>query len=170
MHIVFYLLIFQGVLGGFDVIWNHEFQEKLPSKPSARLEQLIHGIRELFYALIFLGLAWFLWQGIWAWLLLSILIIEFLLTAWDFVIEDRTRKLSATERITHLILSMNGGAYVGFLIPQLMDWSTLPTGLFSYNYGLSSWLLSIFGVGVFCWGIRDLCSGIVLNRRIAINR
>jgi len=54
MTIVLYLLIFQAILGGFDVLWNHEYQEKLPQKLSAALEQKIHGVRELLYALVFL--------------------------------------------------------------------------------------------------------------------
>ncbi len=53
MTIVLYLLIFQAILGGFDVLWNHEYQEKLPQQPSAALEQKIHGVRELLYALVF---------------------------------------------------------------------------------------------------------------------
>jgi hypothetical protein len=165
METISYLLIIQGILGGFDVLWNHEWNEKLPSKPDAALEQVIHGIRELFYAVVFLGLAWYHWQGFWAWVFFMLIVVEILLTAWDFVVEDQTRKLSPTERITHLILSMNGGAYVGFLVPVLIDWSTLPNKLSFVDYGLNSLLLSVLGIGVLAWGIRDLWSGIKLSNR-----
>lgn len=164
MDIIIYILIFQGVLGGYDVLWNHEWKEKLPTKPTAALEQKIHGLRELFYAVVFLGLAWFAWNGIWAWGLFGVIIIEIILTAWDFVTEDKTRVLSPTERVTHLALSMTGGAYVAFLIPVLIDWSQMPTALVSIEYGIRSWVLTILGIGVFAWGLRDLWSGSALAK------
>ncbi|WP_211233950.1 hypothetical protein [Chitinilyticum litopenaei] len=164
MDIVIYLLIFQGLLGGFDVFWNHEWKEKLPSTPTAALEQKIHGVRELLYAVIFLGLAWFSWNGVWAWVLFVVIAIEILLTAWDFVEEDKTRRLSPGERVTHLVLSMSGGAYVALQIPVLLAWSRLPSGLDRVDYGLQSWILSILGAGVLAWGVRDLWSGIALSR------
>lgn len=164
MDIVIYILIFQGILGGYDVLWNHEWREKLPTRPSAELEQKIHGIRELFYALLFIGLAWFCWNGFWAWGLFTVIAIEIALTAWDFVTEDKTRVLSPTERITHLVLSMTGGAYVALLIPVLISWSHLPTDIVSIDYGIRSWILTFLGLGVFAWGIRDILSGFVLAR------
>ncbi|KHD08072.1 hypothetical protein PN36_29625 [Candidatus Thiomargarita nelsonii] len=164
MEIIMYILIFQGILGGFDVIWNHEYKESLPSKPSAALEQKIHGIRELFYAIIFLGLAWYSWHGFWAWVMAGILLIEIILTAWDFVTEDQTRQLSPTERITHLILSMTGGAYVALLIPILWQWSNEVSSLQSANYGFLSIVVSVFGIGVFGWAVRDLKSGFQLSQ------
>jgi hypothetical protein len=163
MDTVIYLLIFQGILGGFDVLWNHEWKEKLPTKPSAALEQKIHGVRELFYAVVFLGLAWLAWNGIWACILFIVIIIEVILTAWDFVTEDKTRTLSPTERVTHLVLSMTGGAYVALLIPVLIGWSRLMSELVMVEYGVRSWVLTVLGIGVFLWGIRDLWSGLSLS-------
>jgi hypothetical protein len=163
MKLVIYLLIFQGFLGGFDVLWNHEWKERLAAKPAAALEQKIHGIRELFYAAVFLGLAWLSWNGIWASVLFGVIIIEVVLTAWDFITEDRTRKLSPTERVTHFVLSMTGGAYVAYLIPVLIKWSRLPSDLAAVDYGLCSWALTMLGIGVLAWGIRDLWSGVALS-------
>lgn len=164
MNAVISLLIFQGVLGAYDVIWNHEWKERLPTKPTAALEQKIHGIRELFYAFVFIGLAWWTWHGFWTWILFGVIIIEVVLTAWDFVVEDKTRVLSAAERITHLVLSMTGGAYVALLIPVLLNWSQLPSVFICVEYGVRSWLLTIFGTGVFAWGIRDISSGLALSK------
>lgn len=145
-------------------MWNHEFKESLPTKSTAELEQIIHGVRELFYAFVFLGLAWYTWNGLWAWLMTIILIIEILLTAWDFVVEDQTRILSPTERVTHLVLSMGGGAYVALLVPILWQWSNEATSLQNANFGYISITLSILGIGVFIWGLRDLYSGIQLRK------
>ena len=163
MTIVLYLLIFQAILGGFDVLWNHEYQEKLPQKPSAALEQKIHGVRELLYAFVFFALASFEWHGYWAVLLSLVLIIEILLTAWDFIIEDQTRRLTAVERITHLVLSINGGAYLALLAPQLWGWASESSQLINIEYGSLSTLLIFFGFAVLVWGIRDLIAGIRLT-------
>ena len=54
-----------------------------------------------------------------AWIVVMLIAVEIVLTAWDFVQEDRSRVLSPVERIPHLVLSMSGGAYVGLLIPNL---------------------------------------------------
>jgi hypothetical protein len=163
MNSILWLLIFQGCLGGFDVMWNHEWKERLPAQASAALEQKIHGVRELFYAVVFAGLAWYEWRGVWAWIFFTVLGIEVLLTAWDFVVEDRTRRLSPTERVTHLVLSMVGGAYVALLLPVLIAWSRLPSMLAAADYGLRSWVLTLFATGVFAWGLRDLLSGLRLS-------
>ena len=163
MTIVLYLLIFQAILGGFDVLWNHEYREKLAQQPSAALEQKIHGVRELLYALVFFGLAGFEWHGYWAILLSVILVIEMLLTAWDFIIEDQTRRLSAVERTTHLILSINGGAYLALLVPLLWDWASRSPQLLAIDYGSLSTVLIFFGFAVLVCGIRDLIAGIRLS-------
>ncbi len=164
MKTVLYVLICQGFLGCFDVFWNHEWKENLPHKLSAVQEQNIHGVRELLYAFIFIGLAWFSWNGLWAWAIFGLLAVEIILTAWDFVVEDKTRILSPNERVLHLMLSMGGGAYVALLVPELLRWSQLPTGLAGADYGILSWILTMLGTGVFIWGVRDCWSGMRLAK------
>jgi hypothetical protein len=159
METVVDLLIVQGVLGGYDVLWNHEWKERLPSRPESKLEQKIHGIRELFYAIIFFGLAWYAWKGGFAWLLAGVLCLEIVLTAWDFVVEDRTRRLPANERVTHLILSITGGAYLALIPPYWSVWTTGASRLEPLDYGFRSWVLTALASGVFIWGLRDLASG-----------
>ncbi len=111
----------------------------------------------------FLGLAWLSWHGIWAWILFGVIVIEVLLTAWEFVTDDNTRTLSPTERVTHFVLSMTGGAYVALLVPVLVEWSRFPSGLVPVEYGLRSWVLTVLGLGVLVWGVRDLWSGLALS-------
>jgi hypothetical protein len=164
MKVVLNILIAQGMLGGFDVFWNHEWKERLPARFSAAREQQIHGVRELLYAFIFIGLAWYSWQGGWALVLAGLLALEILLTAWDFIVEDKTRILGPNERVLHLLLSMGGGAYVALLIPELLRWWTLPAALEPAYYGMPSWILTLFGAGVFVWGMRDAWSGVQLAR------
>lgn len=170
MQTVINLLIVQAVLGGYDVLWHHEWKERLPTRPESALEQKLHGIREIFYAVVFIGLAWWEWHGGYAWWLAALIALEMLLTAWDFVEEDRSRRLSASERVTHLVLSMNGGAYLALLFTPWLAWSQAPTALSIVDYGICSRLLTGFGLGVFVWGMRDLCSGFLLTRTAAGNR
>ena len=44
---------------------------------------------------------------------------ELLITLWDFVEEDRTRLLPATERATHTLLTLNYGVILALLAPTL---------------------------------------------------
>lgn len=164
MKIVLYVLVCQGLLGCFDVFWNHEWKERLPRRPSAAREQQIHGAREFLYAVIFVGLAWYGWHGAWALAIAALLAVEMLLTAWDFIVEDKTRILGPNERVLHLLLSMGGGAYVALLVPELLHWSAQPSALQPVDYGALSWMLTLLGAGVFIWGMRDAWSGVQLAR------
>jgi hypothetical protein len=98
------LLLIQGVLGAFDTLYHHEVREKLAYRTGAERELAIHGVRSLLYALVFGGLAWFEWLGILALLLGAILALEIVLTLRDFLVEDRTRRLPASERVTHTVI------------------------------------------------------------------
>src|SRR5690348_15887836 len=93
------LLCAQVLLGGFDNLWHHELTERLPSRPAARRELILHAIREAIYAVLFIGIAWFRWEGRWAAVLALLLVVEIGTTIGDFIIEDRTRRLPRLERI-----------------------------------------------------------------------
>ena len=165
---ILWILAAQGVLGALDVLINHEWREGLPHRPGAALEEAIHGARELLYALVFAGLAWFEWRGAFALVFAGVLLAEVALTAWDFVEEDRTRRLSATERLMHLALSMGGGAYCALLVPVLWRWHGEATALHFVNYGAVSWLLSIMAAGVLAWGVRDVAASRAMTTREGI--
>lgn len=165
MNAILWLLAAQGLLGALDVLLNHEWREGLPHQASAALEQVIHGWRELLYALVFAGLAWREWHGAWAWAFGVVLLVEIGLTGWDFVEEDRTRVLSPTERLMHLTLSMGGGAYCALLMPVLAGWSRMPAGLAPVRYGAVGWILTLMSAGVFAWGVRDLLAAAAIRAR-----
>lgn len=156
METILILVTLQGLIGGFDNLWHHEITEKLPSRREARTELALHAARELIYAPIFLSLGWLAWTGAFAWLFALLLIVEIAVTLSDFVIEDRTRRLPPLERIVHTILAINFGVIVAFLAPILMDWGQLPTGFVPHDYGVWSWIMTLFGIGVLAWGIRNL--------------
>lgn len=149
------LMAAQGILGAFDTIYHHELTEALPSRKSARKELWIHAVRACIYSLLFIGLSCWLWNGFLAVVLLFIFFIEILLTLWDFVIEDKTRLLPATERVTHTVLAINGGAFITLLALSSVDWFAQPTG-FQWSYhGYLSLFLALCGAGVGLSGLRD---------------
>ena len=149
------LLIAQALLGAFDTLYHHELTVALAQQKNARRELTIHAIRAVLYGFLFIGLAWLEWHGHWIWFLIGIVLIEVLLTLWDFVIEDQTRLLPASERITHTLLAINGGAAFVLLAITLPEWYSESTQLQYVDYGWRSWFLTVAGIGVFLSGVRD---------------
>ncbi|MBT5232078.1 MAG: hypothetical protein HOM11_17575 [Methylococcales bacterium] len=158
-----WFLIVQALFGAFDSFWNHEWQAKLPYQVSARLEQRLHALREFIYAVLFMGLAWFVWGGVYAWVLVSFLLLESVITAWDFVEEDRSRKLSPQERVTHLILTLNFGAFMALALPHFLQWSERPSELVLQTSSLASIIMTFFSISVLALGIRNWMSANKLN-------
>ena len=157
------LLTLQIALGAFDTLYHHEFTERLAWQPSQRHELQLHGVRNLLYAVFFLGIAWAGFNGLLAWALGALLLIELAITLRDFVEEDMTRRLPASERVTHTLLALNYGAILALLLPVIADWAARPTGLALMQYGLWSVLMTLAAIGVAIFGIRDLLAA----RRLA---
>lgn len=164
MELILYLLIVQGIMGAFDLVYHHEMTEKLTWKPSAAHEMWLHGIRNGLYSIVFLSFGFYHWHGALAWAFLGILLIEVTITLWDFVIEDQTRKLPATERVTHTLLALNYGAVIGLFIPEFMHWVEQPTGFQTVSYGYLSWIMALYAFGVFLWFFRDFIRSYRLKR------
>ncbi|HEY6126068.1 MAG TPA: TIGR01777 family oxidoreductase [Steroidobacteraceae bacterium] len=155
MTLVFSLLTIQTLLGALDTVWNHEMAEGLPARRSARLELALHATREFIYAFVFLALAWREWHGAWATLIAAALLLEVGVTIADFVVEDRTRRLPAFERVLHTVLTLLFGVVLMAMAPVLIGWWNEPTALMPIDHGVFSILLSVFAVGMTAWGIRD---------------
>ena len=129
MNAVFAILSVQALIGAFDNLWHHELEAKLPSRISARYELALHASRESIYAILFLGLAWFRWEGAWAWVLAGLLAVEIVITLADFIEEDLTRRLPKLERVLHTVLAISYGAFVAALAPDVAGWTAAPTAL-----------------------------------------
>ena len=149
------LMAAQGLLGAFDTVYHHELTEALPNRPTARKELAIHAARAGIYSALFIGLANWQWHGMWAIALMAIFAVEIFLTLWDFVIEDRTRLLPATERVTHTVLAINGGAFIILLALNVPAWMDQSTALVWQSHGWLSVFLTLCGIGVGASGIRD---------------
>ncbi len=157
------LLTIQSLLGAFDNLWHHELSEDLRHRPSARTELALHTGREFLYAVIFAGLAWYRWQGNWAWVFVTLLGIEIVITLTDFVIEDQTRRLPAFERVLHTVLAINFGALIALLAPELLAWAAAPTALAPTRYGIWSLVMTVFSLGVLAWAVLDLTAVVRLG-------
>jgi len=164
MSLFFALMTVQVLLGGLDNLWHHEIKERLPSRRSAAQELTLHAARELLYGFILLALAWYEWHGAWVVLIAAVLIAEILITMADFVVEDRTRRLPAFERVLHTVLAMNYGVALAVLAPVLFAWWRQPTGIAPVQYGLVSWMFTAFGAGVTAWSVRNALAVLRLRR------
>lgn len=158
------LMAAQGLLGAFDTLYHHELTEALPARRTARLELSIHAVRALLYSVLFIGLAGWEFHGLWTWFLMAVFAIEIVLTLWDFVVEDRTRLLPATERVTHTVLAINGGAFIALLALSAPAWLAMPTALVWHPHGWLSAFLAAAGVGVGLSGIRDGYAALALGK------
>src|SRR5262249_28691120 len=142
---VLLLLCVQIAVGAFDNLWHHEISEGLTRRPSARHELALHATREAIYAVLFIGIAWFRWNGVWRSALAALLLVEIGGPFADFVVEDRTRRLPPLERIIHALLAINFGAILALWAPVLIDWAEQPTGFTEVTYGRHraiSWFLT----------------------------
>ncbi len=164
-RIALILMAIQGCLGAFDTVYHHELTEALPRRGTARLELRIHAIRAAIYSLLFIGLSSWDWDGAWSVVLVAAFTIEIGLTLWDFVIEDRTRLLPATERVTHTVLAINGGAFIALLVMNCAVWITRPTGLHWSPQGYIGLFLALCGIGVGLSSLRDLLASFSLHRK-----
>jgi hypothetical protein len=170
MTVVLWLLAVLGIVGAFDTFYYHEWRARLPARGRrAAAELKLHAARDLFYAVIFGTLPWLGWHGAWTLVLAAVLIIEIILTMWDFLVEIAVRKpfgdVYGGERITHNFMGIVYGAMIAFLAPVLWRWWTLPTALVVERHDVSAVLIAsllAMAAGVFLSGIRDLYAALEL--------
>ena len=155
METLLLLSTLQAILGAFDGIYHHEITEKLNMHQHARAELRLHALRSAIYAIVFISLAGLQWQGLLAGLFMLLLAIELIITLADFVIEDKTRDLPASERITHTILTLNFGAILTLFLPIVYQWAGQSTGFAIASHGIYSALMLIFALGVSLMAIRE---------------
>ena len=158
------LIAIQIVMGVFDTFYHHELTERLAWRPSQRYELQLHAVRNMFYALLFLVLGWLEVHGFFAILIMAILVAEIMITLMDFVEEDMSRKLPASERINHTLLAINYGAILVLLLPVLIGWAALPTGFKSAYTGWLSWIAAAAAAGATLCGLRDFAAAKRLAR------
>ena len=160
MRTAIWLLLLQASLGAFDTLYYHEYRLKLADSAHTRIELRLHASRDFAYAIIIGSLGFVTWHGTFVWVLLALLLGEICITLWDFIEEDKIRRLPPGERAMHAVMGIVYGAFLAFLIPQMVAWSTLTTGFGSSYHGFPAWMLLALAAGVFASGIRDLMASI----------
>jgi uncharacterized protein (TIGR01777 family) len=160
---VLMLILVQAVLGASDNLVHHELDAALPSRRGARLELALHTSREAIYAVLFAGLAWLEWRGVWAFALGGLLALEVVITLKDFLVEDRTRRLPPFERVLHTVLAIGYGAILAMLAPILIGWAAEPTALAGTSHGPVSWIMSLASLGVGAWSVRNAVAVVSLG-------
>jgi uncharacterized protein len=158
------LIAIQIAMGAFDTFYHHELTERLAWRPSQRHELQLHGLRNMLYALLFLTLGWLEVHGLWAMIVIAVLVAEVVITLMDFVEEDLSRKLPASERINHTLLALNYGAILVLLLPVLIEWASRSIAIRPVFYGAWSILAVASAVGVGLFGLRDLAASKRLAR------
>jgi hypothetical protein len=164
MSVALWLLALQGVIGAFDTAYYHEWRARLPGHGARAAPELkLHAARDFFYAVLFGTLPWIQWRGAWALVLAAVFAAEIILTLRDFVVEIRVRKplgdVYGGERVTHAIMGIIYGSMIASLVPTILSWWDLPTGLVSAPADVApalQWSLVVMAVGVFVSGLRDL--------------
>lgn len=163
MQTALWLLALQGAIGAFDTIYYHEWRAQLPARGSQAAPELrLHALRDFLYAVLFAGLPWLAWHGLWVLVLAAVLLAEIALTLADFVVEIRVRKplgdVYAGERITHAVMGILYGAMLAHLLPVLWNWWSQPTALVGAPAAAEPlrWVLAAMAAGVFLSGARDL--------------
>lgn len=164
MRVALYLLFLLAVLGAADTLYYHEWRAQLPALGlQARSELGLHSLRDFIYAVLFSSLPWIAWRGIWAILLAALLLVEIILTLWDFVVEDSAREslggVYPGERIMHAVMGILYGAMLAFLVPSLWQWAGMSTALASSRVAILPairWAMLVMAAGVLMSGLRDL--------------
>lgn len=152
------MLLVQAVLGATDTLYYHEYKLRLPHGDHTHLELRLHAARDFAYAIIIGTLGFVTWHGAWAWVLAALLLAEIIITLWDFIEEDKVRKLPPGERAMHAIMGIVYGAFLAYLVPEMIKWAAEPGGFGTKYHGIPAWILLIIAIGVFVSGVRDLCA------------
>lgn len=151
-------LLVHGLLGGADVILNHELLARLPSRPGAAAEQRLHSAREAIFGLLFPSLGLFSWHGWLAWWPAALLLAEILVSLRDAVVEGDTRRLPVPERMLHVLLFINLGVIATLLLQSMPGWRALPAAVVPLPAGTAGAWLAGMGALALAWCVRDALS------------
>lgn len=156
------LFAVQAALGAWDTLYFHEWRARLAGGGAQTAPELVlHGARDMIYAVLFATLPFWRWEGLWVVALGALLIAEIALTLRDFVVEDVVRRpqggVFAGERVMHAIMGIIYGAALAHLVPEMALWWHRPTGfaLWQAPFALRA-ILPVMSLGVFVSGLRDL--------------
>jgi uncharacterized protein (TIGR01777 family) len=152
------LIAIQIAMAAFDTVYHHELTERLAWRPSQRHELALHAARSLIYMALFAVLGFLEVNGVFAIVIMAALAVEVFITLADFIEEDMSRKLPASERVNHTLLAINYGAILVLAIPVLIAWATEPAAIRIVSHGYWSALMVFAALGAAIFGLRDLAA------------
>jgi uncharacterized protein (TIGR01777 family) len=152
------LIAIQIAMAAFDTIYHHELTERLAWRPSQRHELTLHAARSFVYVALFIVLGFFELHGAFAMLVIAALGVEVIITLADFIEEDISRKLPATERVNHTLLAINYGAILVLVLPPLAASARDPASVTLVSHGYWSALMAFAAIGAAIFGLRDLAA------------
>src|SRR5437762_12358907 len=150
------LIAIQTAMAAFDTIYHHVLTERLAWRPSQRHELALHAARSFVSVALFLVLGSLEPHGVFAMLVMLALAIEVVITLADFIEEDMSRKLPASERVNHTLLAINYGAILVLALPLLAAWAGEPAAVKFVSYGYWSALMAFAAFGAAIFGARDM--------------
>ena len=166
-----YLLFAIGLLGAADILFFHTLAQRLRSHRPARAELLTHFLRGPTYALLFLGVPNFAFEGAWFWFLQALLLFDVAISIADFWLEPESRRalggLPRGEYLLHVVIAMCFGALLLATWNESVAGRGAPTALRWIEDGAPTLLraaLAIMAPIVLWTGLCDLAAVIRLGR------
>jgi uncharacterized protein (TIGR01777 family) len=150
------LIAIQIAMAAFDTIYHHELTERLAWRPSQKHELALHAARSFVYVALFIVLGFLELHGVFAMLVMAALAVEVVITLVDFIEEDMSRKLPATERVNHTLLAINYGAILILVLPLLASRARDSASVTFESHGFWSALMAFAAFGALVFGLRDL--------------
>jgi len=162
MEIPTYILFALGCLGGADIALFHSVAHGIRSHPGSAKELVTHSLRGPTYAALFLLIPNFAIQGMFAWGLLALFVIDVGISIWDFSLERDSRcflgGLPSGEYVLHMLMAMAFGGLVATYLCYGGHGFNSPTRLVYAPAGVPIALrlaLAAFAILVLLSGIQD---------------
>lgn len=120
MVITFYYLLSLGFLGLIDIAYYHTYLCDLENNKDSSREVLIHKLRYLVYAILFLYVPNFKAHGYWVLIPALFLLLDLIITIFDALEEPYSRKkiggIPRGEYVLHILYALVlGGFYHSFI-------------------------------------------------------
>ena len=161
-----------GVLGGIDVVLFHSLAHGLRKHAPSRHELWTHACRGPTYALLFVLLPNVRVAGSWVWLPAAVLVLDLLVSIWDFSVERKSRELlgglPTGEYLLHVLIAVLYGALLVFAAQHLVPLAGEPDAITWEPYELpllargACWF---FAAASFGTGVLDLLAARRLGTR-----
>jgi hypothetical protein len=172
-----YILFFLGLLGAADIAIFHSIAHGIRSHPDSAMELITHSLRGPTYAALFILIPNFTLQGMFAWLLMALFVVDVGISVWDFWLEQNSRRLlgglPSGEYVLHVVIAMLFGALVTSVLLTIGPGLNAETRLI-YAPAAVPWILRLvlllMAILVFASGLQDAVAAIRLRRRQAPNQ